>query len=59
MDDVVREIEKVAYQLWEKEGRPSGREKENWYQAEIIVGARLKEGAELFAECQAACTDEG
>jgi hypothetical protein len=28
------EIAFCAYLIWEKEGRPSGREKEHWLQAE-------------------------
>jgi len=28
------EIETLAYQLWEEEGRPEGREKINWIEAE-------------------------
>lgn len=39
------EIEKVAYELYEKSGRADGRDVENWLEAERIVKARTAEGA--------------
>jgi hypothetical protein len=38
------EIEKVAYELYEKSGRISGRDVENWIEAEKVVMARAKKG---------------
>jgi Protein of unknown function (DUF2934) len=31
------QVEHVAYQLWEKAGRPSGKAEEHWYHAERLV----------------------
>ena len=39
--DLHREIERVAYALYEKSGRAEGRHAENWFEAEKIVMARL------------------
>ena len=33
-DDVHERIQRRAYELWENEGRPAGREHANWLQAE-------------------------
>lgn len=33
-----RRIEAVAYQLWEREGRPAGRHLAHWAKAERLVG---------------------
>ena len=39
MDDLERRIQQRAYELWENEGRPQGREQDHWQQAEReIVG---------------------
>ena len=39
MDDLERRIQQRAYELWENEGRPHGREQDHWQQAEReIVG---------------------
>jgi hypothetical protein len=38
------EIAKVAYELYEKSGRISGRDMENWIEAEKVVKARAKKG---------------
>lgn len=38
--DLHEEIRKVAYELYEKNGRRGGRELENWLEAEKIVMAR-------------------
>jgi hypothetical protein len=35
--DHLREIEKLAYHLWEKEGRPPGRALTNWLKAERLL----------------------
>ena len=34
-------IRTVAYELWEKEGRPNGRDKEHWEQAARIVEIKM------------------
>lgn len=31
------QVEYLAYQLWEKAGRPSGRAEEHWYRAERMI----------------------
>lgn len=33
-DDVHERVQRRAYELWESEGRPAGREHEHWLQAE-------------------------
>lgn len=38
--DIRKEIEKLAYELYEKSGRIHGRDLENWLEAEVIVKAR-------------------
>src|SRR3972149_6107118 len=42
-DNIGYEIAKVAYDLWEKEGRIPGRDFENWLEAERIVMTRSAE----------------
>lgn len=40
-DEVRRRIELCAYHIWEREGRPLGRESEHWQLAEAeILGAK-------------------
>ena len=41
--DMIRE---GAYHLWEREGRPEGRELDHWLQAEANVGIATKEPGE-------------
>jgi hypothetical protein len=53
--DLHDEIAEVAYQIWEKEGRVNGRDLEHWRAAEIIVGARLKEGSEMTVQTREPC----
>ena len=38
--NITHEIEKVAYELYEKDGRIPGREIEHWLKAEQIVHSR-------------------
>ena len=40
MDDLERRIQQRAYELWESEGRPQGREQDHWQQAEREIGGR-------------------
>jgi len=40
-DDAIRTR---AYLIWEREGRPSGREYEHWVQAQIELEAELSKG---------------
>ncbi len=40
LDDVERLIQQRAYELWENEGRPQGREQEHWQQAEREIAGR-------------------
>jgi len=37
----VDEIAEKAYELWEKEGKPNGKDLEHWFQAETQLGERL------------------
>lgn len=37
LDERERKIRAKAYELWEAAGRPAGREKEHWAEAERIV----------------------
>jgi Protein of unknown function (DUF2934) len=30
-------IRKIAYQIWEKEGRPDGKDLDHWYRAEAAL----------------------
>lgn len=47
MSDVINEaIAKLAYEYWETEGRPDGRDLDHWLRAErTLSGASLKETA--------------
>jgi hypothetical protein len=38
------EVEKVAYELFERDGRQHGKDKEHWMEAEKIVRARHASG---------------
>ena len=37
-DDIYERIQRRAYELWESEGRPAGREHAHWLQAESELG---------------------
>lgn len=39
LDERERKIRAKAYELWESAGRPGGREKEHWAEAERLVDA--------------------
>jgi len=41
--DLNDEIAKVAYELFERDGRQHGKDKEHWIEAEMIVKARRME----------------
>jgi hypothetical protein len=42
-EDVHERIRRRAYELWESEGRPEGRQHAHWYQAEMeITRARTR-----------------
>ena len=43
--DLNEEIAKVAYELYEKDGRQDGKDQEHWLEAERIVTARQAEKA--------------
>jgi DUF2934 family protein len=30
-------IRKIAYEIWEKEGRPDGKDLDHWFRAEAVV----------------------
>lgn len=38
MPDIDAKIRKQAYHIWEREGRPDGREREHWEQAVMELG---------------------
>ena len=42
--DLKDEIEKVAYELFERDGREHGKDREHWLEAEEIVKARRAPG---------------
>ncbi len=42
--DLKEEIEKVAYELFERDGREHGKDREHWLEAEKIVKARRTQG---------------
>lgn len=42
VDDAIRQR---AYEIWETEGRPEGREREHWSQAETELGRGERQGA--------------
>ncbi|MCX8069131.1 MAG: DUF2934 domain-containing protein [Thermodesulfovibrionales bacterium] len=46
MNNIEQEIKKVAEELYYKSGCIEGRDKENWFEAERIVMARLQAEAE-------------
>jgi Protein of unknown function (DUF2934) len=35
--ELYRRIQHRAYELWEREGRPHGRDQAHWYQAELEI----------------------
>ena len=41
-DDVYERIQRRAYELWESEGRPTGREHAHWLQAETEIARRAR-----------------
>jgi Protein of unknown function (DUF2934) len=45
MDDLERRIQQRAYELWENEGRPHGREQDHWQQAEREIAGRSASNA--------------
>ena len=47
-DQLTETIRKRAYQIWETMGRPEGRDREHWLQAEMecrTIGAEVKPAA--------------
>jgi hypothetical protein len=48
-DDLEQRVAQRAYELWESEGRPEGREQAHWLQAqhEIAKGMKARSGAKL------------
>jgi len=43
-------IGKLAYQLWEEEGRPEGRHEDHWFRATAMVDAEDQDQIEAAAE---------
>jgi len=41
-DILAEQIRKRAYEIWEGEGRPQGRDIHHWFQAETEFGPRLR-----------------
>ena len=48
--DRIREIEALAYHLWEREGRPPGRALTNWLRAERLLSDDVFLEQELLTE---------
>ena len=46
MSDMEQQIRERAYQIWEEQGRPHGREIENWLEAERSVRAQVEATAQ-------------
>jgi hypothetical protein len=44
-DDLCDRVRRRAYELWESEGRPAGREHDHWLQAEREVAATPRQHA--------------
>ncbi len=40
MLDTTDRVRDLAYQLWEQEGRPAGRERDHWLEAERLLSAK-------------------
>ena len=51
-DDRHKAISRRAYELWEQEGRPEGRDKENWGQASVDIVDARSDAAEARAVSQ-------
>jgi len=46
MLDTIHRVRDLAYQLWEQQGRPIGRDEENWFEAErLLNGENHLEGS--------------
>lgn len=39
------DVEQLAYELWEKDGRPHGRDQEYYFEAERLMALRSSNGA--------------
>ena len=44
-DDLHERVRRRAYELWESEGRPAGREHDHWFQAEREVATTRRQHA--------------
>ena len=44
-DDLHERVRRRAYELWESEGRPAGREHDHWFQAEHEVATPRRQHA--------------
>jgi Protein of unknown function (DUF2934) len=44
-DDLYERVRRRAYELWESEGRPAGREHDHWFQAEREVATTRRQHA--------------
>ena len=42
-DDLHELVERRAYELWEREGRPAGREHDHWLQAEREIASMRRQ----------------
>ena len=45
-DDLQQRVQQRAYELWEREGRPQGREQAHWLQAQHEI-SKSRSGAKL------------
>lgn len=55
-EQIVRD---TAYAIWEAEGKPEGRDREHWTQAEARVAASVKDGEAKLAKADAAKAKNG
>jgi hypothetical protein len=57
------QVRQVAHEMWEREGRPEGKEKAHWQQAEEIIQRQrqsaLQVESDSFAEASGPAPTEG
>ncbi|MBW4022967.1 MAG: DUF2934 domain-containing protein [Proteobacteria bacterium] len=59
-EDRLQRVREIAYDLWEKEGNPEGRDHEFWLRAESLADAETSHHtpAEAFSSAQERKVDE-
>ena len=58
-NDFIHKVRERAYQIWEREGCPEGRESEHWHRAEQELAHEDASGASPDAGGQAAAHEHG